>query len=90
MGKTNPTYRDRVQAQHSDWRRMRKALRRHQQPAFDRLWEHAENHADAAGIGNPRDPMDGIFLSICLGQQREIQRLEDELEELKEESGRSE
>lgn len=62
---------------------MRKALRRQQQqPAFDRLWEYAENHADAAGVANPRDPMRGILMSICLGQQREIERLEERIAEL--------
>lgn len=82
MGRTNPTYRDRVQARRSDWRRMRKFLRRQQQPAYDRLWEHAETHADVAGEANPRDPMQGILMSICLGQQLEIERLEERLAEL--------
>ena len=82
MGKTKPTYRNRVQEHRSDWRRMRKYLRKHQKPAYDRLWEHADNLSDATGQANPRDTMNGVLLSICLGQQLDIERLEERLEDL--------
>jgi len=82
MGKTKPTYRNRVQEHRSDWRQMRRWLRKHQKFAYDRLWEHADNHSDAVGEANPRDTMNGVLLSICLGQQLEIAQLEERLEEL--------
>ena len=82
MGKTVPTYRDVLTETRSDWRRFRKYLRHHQKPAYDALWEHAESNADAAGEANPKRPMDGILLSICLGQQRELARLQERVDEL--------
>lgn len=82
MGGTNPTFRDTVQQERSDWRRMRRWLRKQEQPSFDQLWEHAEAYQDAAGEANRRDPMEAVLLSVCLGQQIEISALEDRLEEL--------
>lgn len=82
MGRTNPTYRDIVQQERGDWRRMRQYLRKHKQPSFDRLWEHAEGFSDAAGEANRRNPTEAILMSICLGQQIEITALEDRVAEL--------
>ena len=49
MGRTNPTYQDALRAIEERWMEFRRALRRRDQPRFDRLFEYAREHADRAG-----------------------------------------
>lgn len=81
MGRTNPTYRDFLQRYRSQWQPFRRGLRRRDKPHFDRLFEHAENHADAAGYVNATDPETAVILSILLAQEREIRTLREQLDE---------
>ncbi|WP_232700571.1 hypothetical protein [Halobacterium wangiae] len=81
MGRTNRTYRDRLESTHSDLGDFRRALRYRDQAHYDRLWEHARGYADAAGYANlPRD-LDSIYLSILVAQERRITELEARLNE---------
>lgn len=82
MGKTNPTYRDRIAEFEDEWGKFRGWLRRQHQPHFDQLITHARNHADAGGAQNPVEPKWAILVSICLAQQRAIAELEERVEEL--------
>jgi hypothetical protein len=79
MGRTNPTYRDRLRSLEERWGDYRHTLRRRDRDPFDRLWTHARTHADAAGFQNPPDPMDAVFLSVCLEHERTIVALEDRI-----------
>lgn len=82
MGRTNPTFRNLLEAVKTRWRDYRRALRRRDQPHYDRLFEYADAHADAAGYLNADDPMDPILLSMLLEQQKRIADLEGRLEDL--------
>ena len=82
MGRTNPTYRDRLRGLEERWSDYRHTLRRQNREPFDRLWEDARAHADAGGFQNPADPMDAVLISICLEQERRIGTLEDRIESL--------
>lgn len=82
MGRTNPTYRDAVQALERRWDDFKRALRRRDQPRFERLFEYAQAHADAGGYLNHDEPMFPILISIDLGQERRLDNLEDRLETL--------
>ena len=84
MGRTNPTYRDRLSALEESWSDYRRGLRRHEQQQFDQLWEAARAHADASGLQNPADPMHSVLLSICLEQQETIQALSERVDALEE------
>jgi hypothetical protein len=75
MGRTNPTFRDTLTALERQWRPYRHALRRRDQPYFDRLFEHAYAHADAAGHLNATDPVIPVLVSIALAQERQIDTL---------------
>jgi len=81
MGRTRPTFRDELDRIEADWQPLRRSLRRRHQPAFDRLFEHARGHADAAGQQNPADPWRGFAVAVLLAQEREQAALETELEE---------
>lgn len=79
MGRTNPTYRDRLRSLEARWSDYRHTLRRRDRDPFDRLWEHARGHADASGFQNPPDPMDAVLLSVCLEQERTIETLAERI-----------
>jgi hypothetical protein len=80
MGKTRRTYRDALLDERSKWANARRWLRRQHQPTWDNMWVHAEDYADAIGEANPRNPMFGALMAICLGQQKEIERLKENRE----------
>jgi len=84
MGKTNPTYRQQVEGLEERWSSYRRGLRRQDKQPFDELWKHAKNNADAAGYMNPENPIDTVFLSILLEQEKRINTLEKRLLEIKE------
>lgn len=82
MGRTNPTFRNLLEAIKRQWNDYRRALRRRDQPHFDRLFEYADAHADAAGYLNTDDPMNPVVFSILLEQQKRLTELEGRLSEL--------
>jgi hypothetical protein len=69
-----------LEAVQSRWSDYRRALRRHDQPHFDRLFEYADAHADAAGYLNADDPMQPILFSMLLEQQKRLAEQRERLE----------
>ena len=84
MGRTRPTYRRALESKRDEYADAGRAVRRQFEPAWEQLWTHASDHADVMHIANPRNPMEAILLSICLGQQLEIQELQERLDEIDE------
>jgi len=82
MGRTNPTYRDALRAIEERWAEFRRALRRRDQPRFDRLFEYACEHADASGLLNHQNPLLPALLSIDLEQEARLDDHEERLAEL--------
>ncbi|WP_080505310.1 hypothetical protein [Halorubrum aethiopicum] len=82
MGRTNPTYRDQLSAIEDEWDDYRRALRRRDQPRFDRLFVYARDHADAAGNLNHPDPLAPVWMAIALEQERRIRELEETIQGL--------
>jgi hypothetical protein len=82
MGRTNPTYRDALRAIEDRWGEFRRALRRHDQPRFDQLFEYAREHADASGLLNHQNPLLPALLSIDLEQEATLEDHEERLEAL--------
>ena len=82
MGRTNPTYRNRLSALEAEWGPFRRALRRGDQQRFDRLFEHARDRADAAGHLNHADPLAPVWMAIALEQERRIAELESRVDAL--------
>jgi len=81
MGRTNPTYRDALRAIEERWAEFRRALRRRDQPRFDRLFEYAREHADASGLLNHQNPLLPALFSIDLEQEARLDDHEERLEE---------
>lgn len=84
MGRTNPTYRDALRTIEERWETFRRALRSHDQPLFDRLFEYARKHADASGLLNHQQPLLPALLSIDLEQEARLDDFEDRLTKLEE------
>mgnify|MGYP000474716974 CR=1 FL=1 len=85
MGRTRATTRDSLDALEREWNAFRRSLRRRDQPAFDRLFEHARGHAEAATQQNPADPWRGFVFAVLLAQERAIEAREEEIAALEEE-----
>jgi hypothetical protein len=79
LGRTNPTFRDQVRGIENRWGDYRRALRRADKPHFDRLFEHARAHADAAGYLNHGTPEIPILVSVLLEQEKRLEELEARL-----------
>jgi len=82
MGRTNPTYRDALRAIEERWADFRRALRRRDQPRFDRLFEYAREHADASGLLNHQNPLLSALVSIDLEQESRLDEHEQRLEDI--------
>ena len=82
MGRTNPTYRDALRAIEERWQEFRRALRRRDQPRFDRLFEYAREHADASGLLNHQNPILSALVSVDLEQEARLDDHEERLEAL--------
>lgn len=81
MGRTNPTYRDTLRGLEDRWQPYRRALRRRDQPHFDRLFEQARAHADAAGHLNHSEPLFPLLVSVVIEQERRLRELEERASE---------
>lgn len=80
MGRTNPTYRDRLESLEREWRGYRRALRARDQEEFDQLFEHGREYAHAAGYLNQPSPEIPFLVSVLLAHERELAALDTRLE----------
>jgi len=84
MGRTNPTYRDRLARLEERWADYRRALRRPDGEHFDRLWTHAADHADAAGHQHDERALDLALVSVLLAHERRLAALDERIAALDE------
>lgn len=82
MGRTNPTYRDRLARTRSQWSDFRRGLRARDHDAYDRLWTYAADYADAAGYHNPDRVELAVLLAVALAQERRLDGLETRVDDL--------
>lgn len=78
VGRTGPTLREEFDRIEREWRPFRRALRYRETESYDRLFERARQHADAASHHNPRDPWRAFVLSVLLAQERDLRALREE------------
>lgn len=80
MGRTNPTYRDRLDALEGEWAAYRRGLRSAEQAHFDCLFAHGREYAHAAGYLNHPTPEFPLLVSILLAHERRLAALERRLD----------
>lgn len=80
MGRTLPTFNLYLDHEKAQWTPFRRALRREDQRAFDKLFVMAKRHmAEAAHAARPV-PFDAFIVTILIEQQKEIEALRKRLE----------
>jgi hypothetical protein len=85
VGRTVRSYRTVLEDMIDEWQGFRKALRKEDKVAFDRLMDRARMHASAASYDTRVDPVESLFMSILLEQEKEIDELRKKLKELEKE-----
>lgn len=84
MGRTNSTYRNHLDSFIERFRPFRKGLRRKNKKYLDSLWEKAHRYASAGAYMNPSNPGLPAMISIMIGLQEDISKLEKRIEEVEE------
>ncbi len=77
MGRTVPSFRILLEEIIVELSVFRRALRGEDKAAFDSLMNKARKHASSSTVAPTLDPMDAVFLSILIEQQKEINSLRE-------------
>lgn len=84
MGRTVLPFSQVLEQEYGEWKKFRRALRQEDQEAFDRLFERAKLHVQAAAYASPPWPLEAILLAICLEHEKLLTHLQAELQRMKE------
>jgi hypothetical protein len=84
MGRTVLPFSQILEREYEEWKKFRRALRKEDQEAFDRLFDRAKLHVQAAAYTSHPWPLESILLSICLEHEKLLTEI---LEKLKEGDG---
>ena len=77
MGRTVPSFRMLLEEMIAELSVFRKALHGEDKDAFDDIMNKARTHASSCTVAPTLDPMDAVFLSILIEQQKEINLLRE-------------
>jgi hypothetical protein len=77
MGRTIPSFRMLLEGVIEELSAFRRALRGEDRNAFDSLMNKARQHASSCTVAPLLDPMEAMFLSILVEQQKEISSLRE-------------
>jgi hypothetical protein len=80
MGRTVPTFVQLIEQNAERWKKFRRALRREDQPHFDRLFVRVRCYTQAATYQCHDNPMEAILLSIALDQEKRLDAVEKVLQ----------
>lgn len=84
MGRTNATYRRKIDKFQDTFKPFQKALREENKTYIDELWSKMYRYSSAGSYMNSSRPGLVAVISIMLGLQKEINSNEKEIEEIKE------
>lgn len=79
MGRTVPTFRQLIEETAQRWLKFRRALRREDQPHFDRLFLRVRSYTQAATYQSSDNPMEAILLAIALDQEKRLAAVEQQI-----------
>lgn len=75
MGRTVPSFRMLLEEMIAELSLFRRALHGEDKDAFDTLMNKARKHASSCTVAPTLDPMNAVFLSILIEQEKEINSL---------------
>jgi hypothetical protein len=87
MGRTVLPVSQILQREYEEWKKFRRALRKEDQEAFDRLFDRAKLHVQAAAYTSRPWPLESILLSICLEHEKLLTEILRKLKERQETNG---
>ena len=79
MGRTIATFHQLIEETRARFAPYRRALRREDQQVFDRLFERVKYYAASGSMEASWNPLDTIFLTFFLEQQKTLRALEERL-----------
>jgi hypothetical protein len=79
MGRTVLPFSQVLEQEYEGWKKFRRALRQEDQEAFDRLFERAKLHVQAAAYTSHPWSLESILLSICLEHEKMLAELMEKL-----------
>jgi hypothetical protein len=77
LGRTVPSFRMLLEEIIMELSIFRRALHGEDKAAFDRQMNKARKHASSCTVAPTLDPMDAVFLSILVEQEKELNSKED-------------
>ncbi len=77
MGRTVPSFRMLLEEIIVELSVFRRALRGEDKVAFDSLMNKARSHASSCTVAPTLDPIDSVFLSILIEQEKELSSLKE-------------
>ncbi len=77
MGRTVPSFRMLLEEIILELSLFRRALHGEDKTAFDSLMNKARKHASSCTVAPALDPMDAVFLSILVEQEKELNSLQE-------------
>jgi len=77
MGRTVPSFRMLLEEIITELSVFRRALHGEEKDAFDNIMNKARKHASSCTVALTLDPMNAVFLSILIEQQKEINSLQE-------------
>lgn len=86
MGKTVESYRMALEDEIRRWNGFAQALRTEDKQAFDTLMDACRNHASAGSNATQPIIFEPMILSMLLAQQKQLQKLEKQLDAAKQHS----
>ena len=84
MGRTVPTYRMILEHVIKKGDNFRRALRRDDREAFDKMMNKARMHSSASVYNIQVDPTESMFMSILLEQEKDLDKLKIQVGEKEE------
>ena len=79
MGRTVPSFRVLLEEIILELSVFRRALHGEDKAAFDSLMNKARKHASSCTVAPTLDPMDAVFLSVLVEQEKELISLREEM-----------
>jgi hypothetical protein len=79
MGRTVPSFRMLLEEIIAELSIFRRALHGEDKAAFDRLMNKARKHASSCTVAPTLDPMDAVFLSVLVEQEKELNSLREDM-----------
>jgi hypothetical protein len=79
MGRTVLPFSQVLAREYEEWKKFRRALRKEDQEAFDRLFDRAKIHVQAATYLSSPWPLESILLSICLEHEKLLTEISERM-----------